>query len=141
MHANTWLTGNRSPPGFAGPAPARTPSDNFLIYTKKLATPWLRLNWHGISKPLGKIPKPLNGISPPLTVFAERIGKRRRKKRQSDLARKLRPLIPRIRPAILCWHRHRLLLRSRYPRTKRIPPRLKLRMLLLNRKPRPRILP
>ena len=26
MHANTWLTGNRSPPGFVGPAPARTPS-------------------------------------------------------------------------------------------------------------------
>jgi len=122
MHANTWLTGNRSPPGFVGPAPARTPSGNFLICTKKPVTPWLRLSWHVISKPPVKIPKPPNGTSLLQNAFAARIGKPRRKKRRPDSAGKLPLSIQLIRQAIFARHHFPLPIPSLYQRRLLPPP-------------------
>src|SRR5580704_10634999 len=137
MHANTWLTGNRSPPGFVGPAPARTPSGNSLICTKKPATPWLRLSWHAISKPPVKIPKPPNGTSLLRNAFAARIGRPRRKKRRPDSAAKL-PLAIRPMPqAILCWRHFPRAIPRPHPRRLLLPRNLWLLRSNRKRKLRP----
>ena len=135
MHANTWLTGNRSPPGFVGPAPARTPSGNFLICTKRLVMPWWRLSWHAISKPPVKIPKPPNGTSPLRNASAARIGKLRRKKRRRDSARRLPLSIQLLRQVILSRCHFPLPIPSPYPLRLRPPPNLW--PLPLHPKPKP----
>ena len=80
MQANTWLTGNRSRPAFAGHARVRIPPGNFPICLKKPAMPWSRLSWLVTSKRLAKIPTLQNGTSPLRNAFAGPIGKRKPRK-------------------------------------------------------------
>ena len=99
MPFKIWLTGNKSPPAFAGPEPGRIPSGSFPIFTKKPAMPWLPLSWPVILNPRDRLLKPRNGISLRRLASAVPIGKPRLRTPLSASVRKfplaMKPEFPR----------------------------------------------
>src|SRR5689334_5522472 len=79
-----WRTGNKLPRAFGAHAQERTPRVSFPIFFKRHATRW----WHSSSrstwKRRGKVARPQNGTRQQPKDSADKIGRRKLKKRRSD---------------------------------------------------------